>query len=399
MVAACAGWAIALNTGKVPVALTRLREDAGLSLVQAGWIAAMLSSVAVVSAVFVGMGVGRFGALRVAVTGLLLCAAASLWPVLVEPGWWPLASSRFVEGLGFMLVAVSCPALITAASGPGDRRFALSLWSTYMPVGASLIMALAPVLLPTAGWRGLWLLTSLLLVAAAGSLMSQRAAYGSAGGAHPTGPHPGTDRPDSFFGPVREALRPALPWLLAVSFGLWSLQHFALIAWMPTYLQEQRGMGPSATAGLTAFMLMACAPGNLLGGVLVQRGVPRGLLLIAAHIVTGSCAYAYTREAWPDGLRYAAAVAVSFAGGLIPAAVMSSSTVLARTPQQIGTLQGLYMQVAHLGQFFGTPLIAWLVTRHGRWADSLWATGSAAAAGIVLGWVAHRLGQQHVEPP
>ena len=43
-----------------------------------------------------------------------------------------------------MVVAVACPALITAASGPDDRRFALGLWSAYMPAGASVAMACAP---------------------------------------------------------------------------------------------------------------------------------------------------------------------------------------------------------------------------------------------------------------
>jgi MFS transporter, CP family, cyanate transporter len=381
-----AGLAIALNVGKVPVALPALRSELGLTLVQAGWASSMLTTVAVFTAALVGMWVGRIGALRMVLAGLLLCAASSLAPVLGAGGWALLIGARFLEGVGFMVVAVTCPALITAASGPGDRRFALGIWSSYMPAGASLAMASAPWLLPHTGWRGLWVLASAGLVLAAAALWSQRGAYG--------GPPPRTNAPprEPFLAPVLQALGQPLPWLLALGFGVWAIQHFALIVWMPTYLQEQRGFGGAATALLTSLMLVACVPGNLIGGALVQRGLPRGGLIAAAQLVTGLGAWIYTAESLPDALRYAAAVGVSFAGGVIPAAVMASSTVLARTPQQIGTLQGLYMQGAQLGQFVGTPLIAAVVAATTQWRSSLWVTGSAASIGVLLG-----LASQHLE--
>jgi MFS family permease len=379
-----AGLAIALNVGKVPVALPVLRSELGLSLVQAGWVSSMLTTVAVFSAAIVGMWVGRIGALRMVLGGLLACATASLMPVLAPAGWAVLIGSRFLEGFGFMIVAVSAPALITAASGPDHRRFALGLWSSYMPAGASIAMASAPFLLPLTGWRGLWMLTSVGLLMAAAALWFQRAHYGSRAAAP-------SDAPVSFIGPVRQALGQPLPWLLALGFSVWAIQHFALIVWMPTYLQEQRGVGAGATALLTSFMLVACVPGNLIGGALVQRGVPRGWLLVAAQTLTGLGALIYTTESLPDGLRYAAAVFVSFAGGMIPAAVMASSTVLARTPQQIGTLQGLYLQGAQLGQFVGTPLIAAVVAATTQWRSSLWVSGLASLIGIGLGLASQRL--------
>jgi cyanate permease len=377
-----AGLSIALNVGKVPVALPALRAELGLTLMQAGWVSSMLTTVAVGTAALVGMWVGRVGALRMVLVGLALCATASLVP-LVAPAWASLIGARLFEGLGFMLVAVACPALITAASAAQDRRFALGLWSSYMPAGASLAMASAPWLLPRTGWRGLWALTAAALLLAAFALWRQRRHFGPATAlAAP---------PGGFLAPVRAALGQPLPWLLGLSFGVWATQHFALIVWMPTYLQEARGVGAGAVALLTGGMLVACVPGNLAGGWLVQRGVRRGHLLALAQALTGLGALGYSHEGLPDGLRYALAVGVSFAGGVIPAAVMASSTVLARSPQQIGTLQGLYMQGAQLGQFVGTPLIAAVVAASGQWRHALWVTGPAALVGVGLGWVAQRL--------
>jgi len=380
-----AGLAIALNVGKVPVALPALRGELDLSLVQAGWVSSMLTTVAVFAAAFVGMWVGRVGALRMVLGGLVVCAAASLLAALAAHDLWLLMASRFFEGLGFMVVAVSCPALVTAATGPDQRRFALGLWSSYMPAGASVAMACAPALLPHTGWRGLWLLTSAALLLAAAALWQQKH-HLTIGGA----PAAAATR-TSFLVPVRQALGQPLPWLLALSFGVWATQHFALIVWMPTYLQEQRGLGGAAVALLTGLMLVACVPGNLIGGAMVQRGLPRGLMLAGAQLFTGLGALVYSTESLPDPLRYAAAVFVSFAGGLIPAAVMASSTVLARSHQQIGTLQGLYMQGAQLGQFIGTPLIAAVVAATHDWHSALWVTGASAIIGIVLGLTAQRL--------
>jgi predicted MFS family arabinose efflux permease len=245
----------------------------------------------------------------------------------------------------------------------------------------------SPLLLPALGWRGLWLMAGAALLAAALALWAQRGRFTQ----HRGTDTPAGDSPLSFFLPVRQALSQPLPWLLALAFGMWAIQHFALIVWMPTYLREARHIGGTAAALLTAGMLIACVPGNLLGGSLVQRGVPRGWLIVGGQAAAGLGALVYTAEALPDLLRYGAAVFVSFAGGVIPAAVMASSTALARSPQQIGTLQGLYLQGAQLGQFVGTPAIAAVVSAQGHWSASLRVTAMASVVGVALGLAAQRM--------
>jgi MFS family permease len=126
-------------------------------------------------------------------------------------------------------------------------------------------------------------------------------------------------------------------------------------------------------------------PGNLIGGSLLQRGWQRGKLIAGASLVTGLCGAGIFLDGLPDVLRYALCVLLSFVGGLIPASVLSASVHLARTPKQIGTLQGLFMQMGNVGPFVGPPLIAALVAASGLWRDALWITGTAAACGVALG--------------
>ena len=382
LAAVAGGVAVGMNVGKVPLALPTLRAELGLSLVQAGWVSSMLTTLAVVAALGFGLAAGRIGALRMVLAGLGLSAVASLLALWVQPdGLGLLLATRFVEGAGFLAVAVAGPALVSAAAAGADRRFALSVWSTYMPAGAGLAMALSPLLLPTTGWRGLWALTSAVLVAAALAAWWQRRWYAAAAASSHA------DAPVA----TLAVLRQPLPWLLALGFGLWAIQHFALIVWLPTMLKEQRGQSSGWVALLTCVMLLACVPGNLLGGALVQRGVARGRLLALAHTATGLCSLAFFLDGLPDGLRYAACVACSFIGGVMPAAVMSSSAVLARSPRQINALQGLFMQGSQLGQFAGTPLIAAVVAASGRWSTAGWVSAGAALAGVVLGLLAWRI--------
>jgi MFS family permease len=86
----------------------------------------------------------------------------------------------------------------------------------------------------------------------------------------------------------------------------------------------------------------------------------------------------------------APALLLSFVGGLIPASVLSSSIVYARSPKQVGTLQGLFMQFSNLGPFAGPPLIAMLVATTGLWQHALIVTGTAAVIGLLLGLTMRR---------
>jgi MFS transporter, CP family, cyanate transporter len=379
--AALCGVAGAMNVGKVPLALPLLRQELGLSLVQAGWVQSALNTVAVTLATAIGLQVGRLGALRLVLGGLLLGAAASLATLAHTGATWLLAC-RVLEGAGFVAVAVAGPALISAAAAERDRRFALGVWSGYLPAGVGLAMAGAPWLLPATGWRGLWVATAAGLLAAAALTWSQRRHYAPDPALRAaTAPSPGS---------ATAALRQPLPWLLGLCFGAWTVQHFALIVWLPTFLIEQRGLATGPVVALSCVMVLANVPGNLLGGALLQRGVPRGLLLALAHSCTGLAAMGLFSDALPDAWRYALCVFLSFIGGLIPSSVMSSSVRLANGPQQIGTLQGLYMQCGQLGQFVGTPLIAAVVSASGQWSSARWVMVAAAGVGLGLAMTAWR---------
>jgi CP family cyanate transporter-like MFS transporter len=145
-----------------------------------------------------------------------------------------------------------------------------------------------------------------------------------------------------------------------------------------------------AVALLSCLMVLVNVPGNLLGGSLLQRGFKRGNLIGFASLVTGLCNAGIFLDGLPDLMRYGLCLLLSFVGGLISASVLSSSIVYARSPKQVGTLQGLFMQFSNLGPFAGPPLIAMLVATTGLWQHALIVTGTAAVIGLLLGLTMRR---------
>jgi cyanate permease len=113
-------------------------------------------------------------------------------------------------------------------------------------------------------------------------------------------------------------------------------------------------------------------------------------LIAAASLVMGLAGLGIFSDWLPDPLRYVCCLLLTGVGGVIPVAVLSSSVVLAANPQQIGTLQGLYLQGSNLGQFAGIPLIAAIVAATGQWSSALAVTASASVVSIVLGLIVAR---------
>lgn len=370
-----------MNIGKLPIMLPQLRAEFGLSLTEAGWLAAAFSALAVLTGVFVGIVADRIGALRFCLFGLTMSAAGGLLG-LADTSGQLLLISRLVEGVGFLAVAVSAPALVSTASAPAQIRLTLGIWSCFMPAGASLCVLLAPLLLDRGDWRTLWRLVLAILAASFFAVIAQKRHYAAV-----------SVRRHEGMADIRGALHQSVPWLLTLAFAAYALQFFAVVIWLPTFLQEQRALPAGTIAVLTALVIAVNVPGNLAGGALLHRHVNRGSLIAAASLVMGLAGLGVFSEGMPDLLRYLCCLILTGVGGMIPVAVLSSSVVLAATPQQIGTLQGLYLQGSNLGQFAGIPLIAAIVAASGQWQSALVVTASASMAGVVLGLLVARSGK------
>jgi nitrate/nitrite transporter NarK len=90
-------------------------------------------------------------------------------------------------------------------------------------------------------------------------------------------------------------------------------------------------------------------------------------------------------DALPAALRYASVLAFSACIGVVPASIFAGLPVHAKTPQHIGTGNGIVNQASQAGQFLGPLALAWLASRFGGWDAALWAMLAFAAGGALCG--------------
>ena len=364
---------------KVPPALPQLRAALDLSLVEATFIVTTFNVLGMIVGIFAGMLGDRYGRKRFALTGLALMAAGGVLGAVVD-AFVPLLLSRFIEGVGFILFAVPAPALMSAMSADArERAKALSLWSAYMPTGGTLALLAAPLFIAAASWRALWL--ALAAAAALAAIAVARAV-----------PSMPAARVSSLRLLVESLARPGNV-AMALLFACYVAQWTSIMVWLPTFLAEH-GASTAAASAATALMVLVNAPGNLAGGGLLARGVPRGALVIGASAIAALCEIGMLSPMLPGAARYALVLVFSACAGVIPASIFAGLPVHARSPQHIATGNGMVLQFSNLGQFFGPLAIAWIASRYGGWEATLWAMLAFAlgggACGIALGRIEKR---------
>ena len=361
------GIAAALHVGKVPPAIPELREELGLGLVAAGWVASIFSLIGATLGIASGLAADRLGARRVLAAGLVFLVAGSAMGAAMDSGA-ALLASRVLSGLGLVTVAVAAPGIIVAVAPPRDHGLALGAWSIYMPAGMAIAMLSAPLVLPGFGWRGLWLLhaglTAVVLVVV---LAATRGISG----------RPSTPRRIS-----TEALRRPGPWLLAAAFGCYTIQFFAVATWMPTFLVESHGHSRETAALAGALVVAANIIGCVAGAWLLHRAVARWKLLAVTYLVMAPCAAGAFSAVLPPVLIVALAVIFSAVGGLLPAAILAGTAAHAPSRDHVATVNGFVVQGSHVGVLTGPPVFAMFVAAFGGWEQGWMLMAALGIAGL-----------------
>ncbi|MGD9538283.1 MAG: CynX/NimT family MFS transporter [Alphaproteobacteria bacterium] len=380
--AVAGGVMVGLAVGKVPPAMAVIAEDFGLGRLVAGWLASIFFAFGALLGVFTGMAGGLFGARPLLFGGLLVLAAAGALGAFAPDGGVLLAL-RVIEGIGFSTITAAAPKLVFDAASGKDRDLALGIWSAYMPAGMALAMVAVPLLLPAIGWRGAWLAGAGVTL-----VVALLAAVGTAPRRWPEQPRRVAGARFDWAGAGETLGRLAL-WLYAGAFLLYTIQWFAVAAWLPTFLVEAQGHSPLAAALYAALVVAANILGNLAGAWLLHRGVPRWGLIALANLVMGATAAPILGAFTPDAAKVPLAFVFSAVSGVLPAAAFSGAAVHAPRPALVAMSSGFLVQGAAIGMLAGPPLMAAVVGSLGGWTQAWWtmlicpALGLAIAAGIL----------------
>ncbi len=381
LIVIAAGVCAALHVGKLAPAIATLQQALGLSLVQAGFLLSGVQIAGMTLGVAFGVVADGLGARRSMVLGLGLLALASAAGALATSVAW-LMALRALEGFGFLMVALPAPGLLRRLVRPGHVSLVLGVWGAYMPFATALALLLGPLWMGWLGWQAWWWLLAVL-----SALMAWGLARGVPAEATPAAP---TRAPGlSWSSRLARTLSAPGPWLVAVTFAMYSSQWLAVIGFLPT-IYTQAGVPGPAMGLLTALAAAVNMLGNMGSGRLLQRGAaPQHLLATGFGVmaVAASAAFAGGPDGGlPPALRYAAVLLFSGVGGLIPATLFSLAVRLAPSEHTLSTTVGWVQQWSSLGQFAGPPLVAWVASLAGGWQYTGLATGLCSVVGLVLSW-------------
>ena len=385
-----AGILAACQVGKAPPVLTDIRSDLMISLFQSGWILSIFFFTGLLLGTCTGIIADTLGHRRLMLVGFALmitgCIAGSM-----STSFPMLLCSRFLEGTGFLSVIISTPTLIFKMVQARDMKTALSVWSSYLPAGTALMMAVVPLLLKWTDWRGLWqinagVLSVYVLILAAATRHGQ-----------PQNPAVAPFNIVSMFKDIVRTTTSPGPFLLATIFTGYAIQWLSVMGFFPTLTTEIFGLSQSLAAVLTAITVMVNIVGNLSAGWLLNRGIRRWKLIAIASSVQGLCAFVIYSDTPFYMVNFSGCLIFSIAGGFIPACVLGAVPIVAPSKRLVGTTNGLAIQGGQSGQVLGPPIFAWLVSLTGSWSSGSWFLAAAALFTVFLSLLLSRLRPESID--
>ncbi|MFI7143772.1 CynX/NimT family MFS transporter [Nonomuraea sp. NPDC050022] len=375
------GVAAAMSLGKFASVGPAVAGELGLSLSELGWVISAVVGVGAVVGLPAGYLVRRFGTERSLITGLVLMGAASAASVWAGGFGW-LLTARGVEGAGYVLVTIACPALILRLASERDRGTALSIWATFVAVGIGLSTLGGGVLGSALGWRGwIGLITALTLAMAL--VVWVRLPRGS-GRLVAAGPVPKIG---------------ALKWpaALALAFCLGALVTIPVIVLLPTLLIEEYGRTATAAGAVTSVISLLSALGGLAVGVLLRRGTPVRVLALVGLLTVPAAWLMYGGAASLTAAQVGAAI-ISMENGFLGALVFAALPMVLDRLDHADVGNGVVAQAGSLGSLLGPPMFGLVVAGPGFQAlVPVIAVGMIAAVGALL-LVGGRAARSSTEP-
>jgi MFS family permease len=254
----------------VPPLVPDLERALGISHGQAGWLWPAFMVVYLIAAPVFGAWGDRGSRTRPIALGVALWSVATVLSGLAR-SYPQLFASRALVGIGEAAYAAIAPALLADYFPASARGRIYAVLNMALPVGAALGYVLGGLIGHHLGWRAAFFLCGApgMLVAAVMLALPDppRGAQDAPGSAPSRGPQPGAGSVAAAVA-VYLSLARRMPYvLLVLGFAAYTFALGGLGFWMPTFLQEVRGVpADEATAGFGAIVIVTGFFGTLAGG-------------------------------------------------------------------------------------------------------------------------------------
>ncbi|CAI0708168.1 CynX/NimT family MFS transporter [Serratia quinivorans] len=365
-----AGIAVALHVGKATIALPELQREFGRSLESLSWIISAFPFIGVFGGIAAGQLVRRWGDRRLLSLGLVIVSLAS-FAGATQHDFTGLIATRVIEGIGFVIVVVAAPTVLTRVVAPQQRNLVFSIWSTFMPAGMAISLFFGPHF---ADWQQSWIAGGILTLLAALLLpfTTPRSVLSTA-----------TATTLKLSQALLSIIRARQPLLLALIFTTYNLQFFAVMAFLPIFLMQRIGLTLAAAGAVSAAVIAVNILGNLFAGVLLSRGLRARTLLAIASTLMGLAGARVFLPATSNSMLVPLCLLFSGIGGMLPATILAATPAAAPEPTLIPLSLGLVMQGIYLGQVIGPIVLSTLVAYAGWTAPSVLVLAAALLGSLL----------------
>jgi len=359
----------------LPPLFAFVRADYGVSYTKLGLALAAFNGVSAVLQTPTGFLVDRFGARPLLIAGLLLGALAFAVAGLVDSFWVLVAMFGFA-GLANTVYHPADYAILSHHVPPERAAKAYSIHTFSGMLGSAVAPTSLLLMQSYWGWRGAFVGSALLGIAAAALLLVQRE--------EPVRLKPvGKTQPEA--GPQGWQLLLSRPILLnLVFFALLALMNGGLQNYSVVALGALHGMAATATTTALSAYLVLSTIGVLAGGYLASRVSQHGTVA-----VIGLIAIALVAVALVFHLGDVLLITAMAAGGLFTGAIMPARDMIVREmtpPGSFGKVFGFVTNGFNLGGIVA-PMIFGLAMDHGapQWVFLMTAAFSLLAIFTVTG--------------
>ena len=347
----------------------------GLSGSDFGWLVALVALPAAIFAIPSGIVVDKWGSKSVLLAAGVAGVAANCIYLFAQT--LPLIyAARLLEGLAIVHVYTAGPALLMATTEGNRRTRAMTLWSTYAPVGTAIGLGVGGLYAESVGWRqgfaghaALFALATLLglwqpviaAVAKATRTFSERIG----------------ELFSAFGRPQLVAL--GIAFLMVISMGVGANMT------LPLYTARAHDLSASDASAMVASVTLTMVLGSALAGFLLPKlKRPQGMfsLIALGGLVMGTLCFVPSLSV---ELRYAAMIGWFVISGAGLATVMAALP-LAADPVRPGAAAGLLNFTGAVAALLNPPL--WLgVFESGYWTPFIQLFGLGWVVALVAFWL------------
>jgi len=373
------GLLAAAQLGKMSALAPLVASALGLSLTTVAIAISLIELGGATLGAVAGMFAHRLGLRRTLRWGVGFLALAGLGGASAQ-GAVSLLAWRLLEAAGYLGVIVSAPVLIAHHAGAAGARvqgLALTLWSTFVPVGLAL---------------GAW------ASASAASAWDWRVAM-AAGGAvgvvlwavlrRADLPEHAEAPDDSTPSAPTARLTPAL-WSLTLGFGLFALFEVGILGLLPTLLVREVGLGAQAAGQWTAIASVAAIAGSATTAWLLRHGIGVRWPIMVSLGLPPLLLFGVFTPAPRAEVAIGLAIALNMVGGVFASLAFALLPRLATAPGQMVRANGLLAQCGASGSLLGPPTMAACV-QVGGWT-------AAAVLGLIVSLIAMPLAWRAAAP-